>query len=160
MTTKEQRKAMKNYYEENKTIILNKRAELRQTEEYKLMMKNYAASDVGKKSRRITTWKRIGVISDDYDALYIKYKETTHCEECNCEFIEGSRGKNKKALDHDHKTGAFRNIICNSCNIKRGFKDAEIIKLTNDQRNQNRRWKTLILKFELKWAFKKLISQL
>jgi hypothetical protein len=123
MTTEKQRKSMKNYYEKNKIEILNKRAELRQTDKYKEDIKKYVASDTGKKSRRITDWKRIGVINDNYDALYTKWKETTNCEECNIELDEGSRGKNKKTLDHDHKTGLFRNVICNSCNVKRGFKD-------------------------------------
>jgi len=123
MTTEKQRKSMKNYYEKNKIEILNKRAELRQTDKYKEDIKKYVASDTGKKSRRITDWKRIGVINDNYVALYTKWKETTNCEECNIELDEGSRGKNKKTLDHDHKTGLFRNVICNSCNVKRGFKD-------------------------------------
>jgi uncharacterized protein with PIN domain len=123
MTTEKQRKSMKNYYEKNKIEILNKRAELRQTDKYKEDIKKYVASDTGKKSRRITDWKRMGVINDNYDALYTKWKETTNCEECNIELEEGSRGKNKKSLDHDHKTGLFRNVICNSCNVKRGFKD-------------------------------------
>ena len=113
----------KNYYEENKIKILNERAELRETEEYKERIKNYMSSEAGKKSRRIASWKYYGVISDDYEALYTKWKETTHCEECNTELVGGSRGKNKKVLDHDHKTGLFRNILCNSCNIKQGFKD-------------------------------------
>jgi uncharacterized protein with PIN domain len=118
-----QRKACKKYYQENKTKLLEKRAEKRQTEEYKQYIKNYIVSDSGKKSRRIASWKHYGVISDDYEALYIKWKETTHCEECNTELIDGSRGNNKKVLDHDHNTGLFRNVICNRCNVKRGFKD-------------------------------------
>ena len=113
----------KNYYQENKAKLLEKRAEKRQTEEYKQYIKNYVASDAGKKSRRIAVWKQLGVIDDDYEALYTKWYKTTHCEECDTELIEGSRGKNKKCLDHDHKIGAFRNVLCNSCNIKRGFND-------------------------------------
>ena len=34
---------------------------------------------------------------------------------------------NKKCLDHDHKTGLFRNIICNRCNVIRGNNDRKII---------------------------------
>jgi hypothetical protein len=116
------REACKKYYQENKTKLLEKRAEKRQTEEYKQYIKNYIVSDTGKKSRRIAGWKQLGVISDDYEALYNKWKDTTHCEECNIELI-GGNGKNKRCLDHDHKTGLFRNVLCNRCNCKRGFKD-------------------------------------
>jgi hypothetical protein len=112
----------KKYYQENKAKLLEKRAEKRQTEEYKQYVKNYIVSDTGKKSRRIAGWKQLGVISNDYEALYNKWKDTSHCEECNVELIAGN-GKNKKCLDHNHKTGVFRNIVCNRCNIKRGFID-------------------------------------
>ena len=112
----------KKYYQENKAKLLEKRAEKRQTEEYKQYIKNYMESDAGKKSRRIAHWKKYGVINDDYEALYAKWCETTHCEECKIELTTGN-GKNKKCLDHDHKTGLFRNVLCNSCNIKRGVID-------------------------------------
>lgn len=131
----------KNNYYKNHEENLQIRAELRQTEEYKLIMKNYRESEAGKKSARITCWKQMGVISDDYDVLYTKYKETTHCEECNVELVEGNKGKNKKALDHDHKTGAFRNIVCCGCNVKRGNQDRGVVRKSNEQYNENRRIK-------------------
>jgi hypothetical protein len=148
----------KEYYYKNHGTQLQRKAEARQDEDYQLMMKNYRESEAGKKSARISNWKQWGIISDDYDALYIKWKETKLCEVCNIELIEGNKGKNKKTIDHDHKTGAFRNIVCNSCNVKRGNDDRGVIKQTNEMYNENRKWKRLINKFKLKWAFKNFIN--
>ena len=121
-------------------------------------MAKYRASEAGKKSARITCWKQVGVISDDYDALYNKWKNTTHCEACDVELIEGNKGENKKTLDHDHKTGAFRNIVCNSCNVKRGNNDRGVIKQTKAQYNENRKWKRWEQDFRLKWDLKKAFN--
>ena len=131
----------KNNYYKNHEENLQIRAELRQTEEYKLIMKNYRESEAGKKSARISCWKQFGVISNDYDALYIKWKETTNCEECDVELIEGNKGQNKKMLDHNHNTGEFRNIICHRCNVIRGNEDRGVVRQTNEQYNENRRLK-------------------
>ena len=73
------------------------------------------------KPRTIYNWKNSGLIpkeDESYDSIYDKYIETTHCEKCNVELIRGMKGNNKKCMDHDHKTGYFRNVLCNSCNTK------------------------------------------
>ena len=154
---KHKQRCKNNYYKNHETE-LQKRAELRQDEEYTLMMKKYRESEAGKKSARITCWKQMGVISDDYDALYIKWKETTHCEACDVELIEGNKGKHKKVIDHDHKTGAFRNIVCNSCNVKRGNDDRGVVKQSKSQYNENRKWKRWEQDFRLKWDLKKAFN--
>lgn len=122
----------KNNYYKNHEAELERRTNLRQNEEYKQMMKNYRASEAGKKSARISGWKQKGVIHNDYNELYNIWKTTTNCFDCDIELIEGvgvvngltgTANGNKKVLDHDHKTGLFRNIICNRCNIIRGNND-------------------------------------
>jgi hypothetical protein len=153
------RENCKNNYLKNHEENLQKQAEARQTEQYKDRMAEYRQSEAGKKSARISNWKQWGIISDDYDALYTKWKETTHCDECNVELIEGNEGKHKKVIDHDHKTGLVRNIVCNSCNVKRGNTDRGVVRQSNDQYNENRKWKRWINNFRLKHAFKRLISQ-
>ena len=82
-------------------------------------IKEYNQTEAGKKSKRICNWKRSGVVYDDFNSLYDLYISVWNCEECNVELVEGRYGNNKKCLDHDHNTGAFRNILCQTCNIRR-----------------------------------------
>jgi hypothetical protein len=96
----------KQYYLNNKEHMAENNREYRQKEN-------------GKKSARIANWKQYGVISDDFDELYIKYINTTKCDNCDIELIHGMYGNNKKCLDHCHKTGQFRNVLCNGCNLRR-----------------------------------------
>ena len=83
-------------------------------------MKEYRKTETGKKLNRITNWKFSGVVSEDFNLLYDKYINTNNCEECDIELIHGQCGSNKKCLDHCHKTGLFRNILCHTCNTRRG----------------------------------------
>lgn len=68
-----------------------------------------------------TNWKKRNVLDtfdDNYQTLYIIFKSTKFCDECA---IELNTGKNEqiRCLDHCHKSGYFRNILCKSCNTKR-----------------------------------------
>ena len=78
--------------------------------------KEYNNTENGKKCNRICTWKRLGVICEDWDALYDKYINTWNCENCDVELIEGKYGNNARHLDHDHETGLFRAVLCKHCN--------------------------------------------
>lgn len=126
-------------YQDNHKERLEYHKEKRGTEEHKAYMKEFRASEAGKKSAKITHWKQWGIISDDYDALYIKWKETTHCEACDVELVEGNKGANRKSTDHDHKTGAFRNIVCHKCNMERGREDNNIVAMTPEQISEQRK---------------------
>jgi len=99
------------YYEKNKEQLSSKHKEYR--------IKNH-------KNKTISQWTNRGVISDDFELLYEKYISITNCEECDCEFGEfHCQLANWKCLDHCHKTGEFRNILCNRCNLNRGFFDRQ-----------------------------------
>ena len=147
----------KNYYK-NHEENLQRRAVWRQDEDYQLMMKKYRDSEAGKKSARISCWKQKGLKSDDYDMVYDEWKNTTHCEECGVELIEGNKGENKKVLDHDHITGLFRSIICNRCNVKRGNDDRGVVRQTNEMYNENRNMARKAKIFRRKWDLKKAFN--
>tara|TARA_R110002096_G_scaffold127750_3_gene275730 strand:- start:30 stop:335 length:306 start_codon:yes stop_codon:yes gene_type:complete len=98
------------YTEEEKNRILmmyQKQIDYRQTEQ-------------GKKTDRISDWKRQGIIFHDFDLLHDMYLQTTHCDVCKC--LLNQCGKSRKCVDHDHDItddDNVRNILCNSCNRKR-----------------------------------------
>jgi len=124
----------KEYYAENKEKIAAKRKEYEAENKEKIAakQKEYRAKNkekfaakrktpAGIKSRVIREWKRLGLIYDDTDSLYCHYLNATHCDECGIEFGKKGDGSGTfKCMDHCHHTGAFRNFLCNPCNLKRG----------------------------------------
>tara|TARA_R110001592_G_C12673226_1_gene703806 strand:+ start:86 stop:526 length:441 start_codon:yes stop_codon:yes gene_type:complete len=62
-------------------------------------------------------WKRQGMIftQEEFELIYEEYIYSTNCNLCDKKF-KTVKGRN---LDHDHKTGEIRDIICRSCNNKR-----------------------------------------
>jgi hypothetical protein len=76
--------------------------------------KSHCQTPSGKKSHRISTWKRLGLIHDDYNALYESYLQATHCNACKSEFKDSF----DRNMDHDHNTGLFRQFLCRACNAR------------------------------------------
>ncbi len=109
----------KEYREKNKERLLQRKKEYYQKtqEKQKEFSRNYRKTDNGKKSKRISDWKSVGLIHENYDELYKHYLETTNCNVCNADL-----SKTKKCMDHDHDTGLFRYILCNACNSHDSFK--------------------------------------
>ena len=88
---------------------------------YQNHLKQYRQTDEGKKLQRIGMWKLRGLIHDDYNELYDKYINTEYCELCSVKLTEDRYNTpTTRVLDHDHQTGLFRNVLCHSCNVKRG----------------------------------------
>lgn len=65
-------------------------------------------------------WKSRGVIlreNEDWDSIYLFYITCSRCELCNIELTNQRNSGRARCLDHDHKTGFIRNIICQKCNV-------------------------------------------
>jgi len=82
--------------------------------------KEYSITENGKMNKKIANWKSLGLICKDKEEYIIIYKRWLYskkCEDtkCNKEYTI----ENKKCMDHNHKTGLFRNIICHRCNTRR-----------------------------------------
>ena len=105
--------------EKNKELLKEKGIEYREKnkEKIKEYQKEYNQTEGAKKSFKINNWKRIGVKSDDYSSLYDYYLNCKNCERCGIDLVEGKGMTNHKHLDHDHKTGLFRNVLCGYCNV-------------------------------------------
>ena len=103
------------YKENHKEYIKNNKEKIKEHD--KEYSKEYRKTENSKKSNQISCWKIRGVKNDDFSSLYDKYINCKNCEECNVELQTGNNMKNKRVLDHDHETGLFRNVLCNSCNL-------------------------------------------
>jgi len=126
------KKYYKEYHEKNKEKISEQKKEYHKTEQ-------------GKKSMRISRWKKSGVICEDFNELYDYYINCRNCEECNVELIEGNKASNRRCLDHNHETGEFRNVLCHTCNTKRRYTDINYIKLTETEKKWKYKLKCFIL---------------
>jgi hypothetical protein len=70
------------------------------------------------KTDKRCSWKRRGMVFlDDYhfEYIYNEYIHATNCDLCNKLFTKSR----DRQLDHDHKTGEIRNIVCQKCNCIR-----------------------------------------
>ena len=56
--------------------------------------------------------------NDNYETLYRIYQSTKFCDDCAIELDTGKHNQ-RKCLDHCHKSGYFRGVVCHHCNCKR-----------------------------------------
>ena len=95
----------------------NKQWRGERAEHCKEYSKLYHQTPEGRKTHMLTLWRRRGVINIT-EEMYNHYIATTHCECCSKEFSSSF----DKCLDHDHKTGEFRWVICRACNTQDNWK--------------------------------------
>ena len=111
------------YYARNREKLLAKnkayRATLDPSKERERLRKWNASHP---EQRRVSQFKArcrvlFGIEPEEYSERLAK--QGNACAICNCEFTSG--GKRRKALDHNHATGAIRDFLCLSCNTALGF---------------------------------------
>jgi hypothetical protein len=82
--------------------------------------KAFYKTEQGRKINRIANWKRRGVVCENFDNLYEYFINCKECEECDVELtVDRYSVRTTRCLDHCHKTGRFRNVLCNYCNTNR-----------------------------------------
>ncbi len=67
-------------------------------------------SDAATKAHRARIAKVYGIAPDDYDRLYF-------AQDGRCAICRRATGKTRRlSVDHDHKTGRVRGLLCRPCN--------------------------------------------
>jgi len=66
----------------------------------------------GHKATKKYQWKKMGLITDNFDELYNRYIYSSQCEKCQTPY----KNIKYRHMDHCHITGEFRNILCKKCN--------------------------------------------
>jgi len=118
-----QKRRNKKYYEKNKIEILEKKKPVMRKYYKKNKSKWTATTEQNVMNRR----KRLyGVNSDDYYDLLEKQKyKCAICGRHKDEF------KFSLCVDHDHKTGKVRGLLCHGCNVGIGRMEDNIESLKN-----------------------------
>ena len=113
----------KEYNEEHKEQIKEYDKKYREghKEQKKAYDKEYRQTPKGKRINRIKCLKHRGMIEPDggWDKFIDMVENTTNCEICNVELTTDKvTTKTTRCIDHSHITGLFRNVVCQSCNLK------------------------------------------
>ena len=101
------------------------------------------------KKIQISKWK-YGGLKDDFDMVWDRFINSTHCENPKCNVVYGKYGDGSgthKCMDHDHTAGLennFRNILCSRCNLN--------LKLNNTSGTPN------ICKYRYGWKYARTIN--
>jgi hypothetical protein len=132
MTSKEAKKEYhkeyhKKYYQKNKEEIKARVKKYRQEnpgaedqDKRKARSKRYREKNPIKS--RLWTWKKRGIdiTIDGYKKIY---KEQEGC--CRICGVNESDLKDRLCLDHDHRSGRVRGLLCRKCNSMLGFIERE-----------------------------------
>lgn len=142
MPTKEQNKR---YYEKHRQKMIDKSIEYRKLhrEEIKLYLKEYRKKNLAKlkqnqknyyhnhkeersKIQRFhNAFQKYGITEGEYNEIL--KKQNGCCAVCKKPQKDFSKSF---AIDHDHKTGKIRGLLCHGCNVILGFskEDTKILK--------------------------------
>lgn len=114
--------ALKSYHE-RKTLISQRRKELRQQDpkKYREQAKATRLKNLFhyQCKNREASWKRAGIIGMTY-AIYEKMLEEQNHRCAVCQTHQSMLGKNL-GVDHDHLSGKPRGLLCDACNRAIGY---------------------------------------
>lgn len=112
------------YYKKNKERKLERMKQYQKNNElyFKEYLREYHINNP--LIYKTNKWKEQGIklrMNEDWESVYLFYITCEECEECNVKLTdEKINTSTRRCLDHDHSTGFIRNILCHSCNVRRG----------------------------------------
>ena len=111
----------KDYYRKNRKRLLEYGEWWRDNNRDKISRYNKKCNANGHKLRQ-----RYNISLEYYNNLL--EKQNGVCAICGCTQPETNKKTNKLTVDHNHKTGKVRGLLCTSCNLKLGhIEDIEFI---------------------------------
>lgn len=86
----------------------------------------YGRTDKGKKATRRADLRQYGLTIEQYDD-WLDYQNGV-CAVCSCEETSRTKSGDVKSLavDHDHKSGEVRGLLCQACNIALGLLNDDV----------------------------------
>tara|TARA_R110000751_G_scaffold160614_1_gene266252 strand:+ start:1642 stop:2193 length:552 start_codon:yes stop_codon:yes gene_type:complete len=147
-----QKENQKNWYLKNRVTLLEKRKLYAINNSEKIA--KYREGEKFQKSNTLSVWKSWG-LKGNLEIIWERYCNTIICDLCNIELtLDKKITSTRKCMEHNHKTGEFRNIVCHKCNMTKKdiYKNNKTgytgITLANDKgriryRYKTKRYKTL-----------------
>jgi len=98
-------------------------------ESFRKSLKKYAISEKGRKKRKTTNRRNLlklnyNITIDEYDKMF-RHQQGC-CAICG---IHQTELKKRLFVDHDHKTGKVRGLLCPNCNRRLGVLENENFKI-------------------------------
>tara|TARA_R110002012_G_scaffold139225_1_gene296390 strand:+ start:456 stop:941 length:486 start_codon:yes stop_codon:yes gene_type:complete len=90
--------------------------------------------------QRVYKWKQRGLVETDENIIKIleRYHNTTNCDKCDV-LLTNINCSSQKCMDHNHKTGKFRNIICKACNLHTDRKKQTYTRMSEEERKHRQK---------------------
>ena len=114
-------------------------------------MRKYRATPEGYKQSVFANWKFMG-LKGDYEYIFDRYMKATNCELCDALLTKEIKGGRRKHMDHDHKTGEFRNVVCQKCNHQKTDR-------TKNTNNTSGHKGVCFHKKKKLWVYRKMINR-
>tara|TARA_R110002050_G_scaffold67991_2_gene147438 strand:+ start:1827 stop:2195 length:369 start_codon:yes stop_codon:yes gene_type:complete len=103
-------------------------------------LQEYWKTPKGKKTKRISEWRRWG-IKGDLDEIYDIFINTQNCDICKRELTTDKYATStRRSLDHSHITLYYRFVCCHSCNTKIGFQERRFKKVNEQMANRDKQY--------------------
>jgi|DEB0MinimDraft_6_1074348.scaffolds.fasta_scaffold02117_8 hypothetical protein len=90
--------------------------------------------------QKINKWKLRGVnhTDEEFKDILKIYHSTIKCNKCNI-ILSNENNSKQKCLDHCHKTGKFRQILCKVCNLHFDRKKQIYKRMSDEERKERQK---------------------